>query len=111
MIYQSDRTGNSEIWMLDLHSNEEIQLTNDPASDIGADWSPDGKEVVFLSNRTGDYQLWIFNLESLRADRLTQQPLQLSNFNNFVTNVKWSPDGKTIGYLALGNKGTLCLDS
>jgi Tol biopolymer transport system component/class 3 adenylate cyclase len=105
VIYQSDRTGNEEIWMLDLNSKEETQLTNDPASDREADWSPDGKEVVFLSDRTGDYELWIFNLESLRADRLTQQLLQLSNYNNFVTNVKWSPDGKAIGYLALDDKG------
>ena len=91
--------------MLDLNSKEETQLTNDPASDREADWSPDGKEVVFLSDRTGDYELWIYNLESLRADRLTQQLLQLSNYNNFVTNVKWSPDGKAISYLALDDRG------
>jgi TolB protein len=106
LVYQSLRTGNFEIWMFDLNSNEEINLTNHPDRDIKPDWSPDGKEVVFLSQRDGEHMLMKLSLENRKPQRLTKQAIRLPNFYlDYAMNVRWSPDGKSIGYLAHGDKG------
>ncbi|WP_297695041.1 hypothetical protein, partial [uncultured Eudoraea sp.] len=106
LVYDSARTGNNDIWLFDLISKEEINLTNHPALDIKPDWSPDGKEVVFISQRNGEYMLMKLNLDNRRTERLTKEIIRLPNFlYDYAMNVRWSPDGKSIGYLATGDKG------
>lgn len=106
LVYQSARTGNYEIWLLDLTSNKEIKLTDHHALDIKPDWSPDGKEVVFLSQRKGEYMLMKLSLEDRKTHRLTKETIRLPNFfYDYAMNIRWSQDGKSIGYLAYGDKG------
>jgi Tol biopolymer transport system component len=106
LVYQSDRTGNLEIWMLDLSSGEEINLSNHSSADKIPDWSPDGKQIVFLSQRNREFQLMKLTLETMNTERLTQEPIRLPNFGyDYAMNVRWSPDGKSIGYLATGDTG------
>ena len=106
LVYQSARKGNYEIWLLDLTSNEEIKLTDQNGLDIKPDWSPDGKEIVFLSQQNGEWQLLKFRLENRKIERLTKRAIRQPNFiYDYALNVRWSPDGKSIGYLAHGDKG------
>ncbi|MFQ5641217.1 MAG: protein kinase [bacterium] len=106
VIYQSQRTGDHEIWLQDLESKDEINLTNNPTIDIKPDWSPDGQDVVFLSNRSGTFHLWMMNADGSNVRRLTEQPVLLpSNFWSYSLNVRWAPDGKTIGFIAQGEEG------
>jgi len=106
IIYQSDRTGDYEIWQYNLKTENETQLTINPASDIKADWSPDGKSIVFLSNRDKEQHLWIMDIESGKTDRLTTEGIKMPGYiQDYAMNVKWSPDGKTIGYIAQGQNG------
>ena len=92
--------------MLDLETMDEMQLTDHPAMDINADWSPDGNEIVFLSNRNGAFHLWTLDTQEYRAKQLTRKALELSHYGyDYAMNVKWSPDGKVIGYIANGEKG------
>ena len=107
LVYQSARTGNYEIWMVDLTSKEEIKLTDHKGLDSTPDWSPDGKEIVFLSQQNGEFMLMKLNLENRKTERLTKQAIRLPNFiyDDYAMNIRWSPDGKSIGYLANGDKG------
>jgi dipeptidyl aminopeptidase/acylaminoacyl peptidase len=50
--------------------------------------SPDGRQVAFISNLTGVPQVWIADTEK------PGKPRQVSSFDDPVTNVDWSPDGK-----------------
>jgi tetratricopeptide (TPR) repeat protein len=51
------RTGDWEIYRLDLTNNELIRLTSRPGSDTTPVFSPDGVEIYFRTDAFGDWQL------------------------------------------------------
>jgi len=53
----------------------------------GADWSPDGKSVVFVSNISGRNNLWLVPSDG-------GWPTQLTVSDQRQTAPVWSPDGK-----------------
>ena len=48
--------------MMNADGSEQIQLTDNPADDGGANWSPDGKRLVFRSDRAGNNDIWVYDL-------------------------------------------------
>jgi Tol biopolymer transport system component len=64
-------------------------LTNNPANDGWARWSPDGQEIVFHSNRDGNFEIYVMNADGSGTRRLTQYP----GVDMFPD---WSPDGQEI---------------
>jgi dipeptidyl aminopeptidase/acylaminoacyl peptidase len=56
-----------------------------------ADWSADGKTIVFVSNISGRNNLWLVPAEG-------GWPMQLTVSDQRQTGVAWSPDGKWIAY-------------
>jgi Tol biopolymer transport system component len=84
-----------EIFVLDLETGGETQLTDNRLLDGHPDWSPDGTRVIYASFQdsqgnpaaTGD--LFIINLDTGRTQRLTDSQWE----NN---DPEWSPDGMRI---------------
>jgi serine/threonine protein kinase len=55
----NERSGNGELWLLDVARQVTTRLTTDDASwNWGPIWSADGKTVYFSSTRTGDSDLY-----------------------------------------------------
>jgi Tol biopolymer transport system component len=65
IIFGSDRSGNWDLWMMNVDGSELTQLTTDEGPDITPDLSPDGKKIAFISGRTGYPQPWILDLAYL----------------------------------------------
>ncbi len=108
IIYESNRTGDSEIWMIDLsESKKEINLTSNTSSiDIRADWSPKGDQIAFFSNRDSTSHVWIMDSDGKNLRKASEEIVELSMGSfGYANQVKWSPDGRKIGYLAGSEEG------
>jgi TolB protein len=53
IAFVSDRTGNSEIWIMNADGSNPTQLTINPATEDGHSWSPDGQWILFDTDRHG----------------------------------------------------------
>ena len=88
------------IFVADVASKQVKPLTSGNFSEHSIDWSPDGRQLVFLSNREPDpdfffnYDLFVIDVDSGVEKRLT------TTKNNEYAPV-WSPDGKMIAYSGL----------
>ena len=96
IIFNSNRDGNAEIYMMDTDGRQQTRLTRHPDADAQAVWSPTGEQILFISNRDGVYDLYLMdpNGENVR---------KVFKTGSFRQQPAWSPDGKKIAYL--GNKG------
>jgi Tol biopolymer transport system component len=110
IVFQSSRAGRSMLWLHDMETGTERQLTYPPAGreDRTPDWSPDGKQVVFLSNRAGPFQLWVADVDGRATNRLSEQAIPMDGdwWVNARVAPKWSSDGRAIAYLAPGERGS-----
>jgi TolB protein len=48
--------GNTDIYVLDLASEQSTRLTDDPADDTSPTWSPDGQFIAFHTGRYGTFE-------------------------------------------------------
>lgn len=72
MAWQTNMTGNDEVFLARIDGSERRNLTNHPALDGHPWFSRDGEWLVFESNRTGVLEIWKLDLSTLEATQLTQ---------------------------------------
>ena len=63
IAFYSARDGNYEIYIMNVDGLEQVNLTNNPADDVGASFSPDGLKIVFDSNRDVNDEIYNVNFE------------------------------------------------
>ena len=69
-------SSNHDIYELDQETGELHQLTDDPAYDSDARWSPDGRYVLFHSDRGQDQfhtQVYVLDLQEDKLIQLTRR--------------------------------------
>ena len=110
IVFQSSRAGRSVLWLHDMETGTERQLTYPPPGreDRTPDWSPDGTQVVFLSNRGGPFQLWVGDVDGGATHRLSEQAIPMDGdwWVNARVAPRWASDGRAIAYLAPGERGS-----
>ena len=90
LVYDSDVSGNSDIWRLPLAGGTPEQITNDPRSDFGPDVSPGGREIAYHAFQNGSREIFVQDLESGVVTQLTSGPEYSESFP------RWSPDGSSL---------------
>ena len=96
IAFGSDRDGNDEIYIINSDGTGLKRLTNNPAWDYHASWSPDGKKIAFNSSRDGNHEIYVMNSDGTEQKNLTNNPA-----TDFFPS--WSPDGKKIAFSSEGD--------
>jgi len=88
------RTGNGDIWVIDLATGNGTAITNDVYPDNAPIWSPDGKSVAYVSTREG-----LAGIYRKAADGTGEAELlfQYTPGAGMVL-TDWSPDGKFVTF-------------
>jgi len=93
LYYDSDRSGNPDLWRQRVNGGTPEQITSDPAGDFAPVVSPDGREVAFHSTRNGSNNRDIFVMPSAGG-----AAVQVSNSPGDDRTPQWSPDGRTLAW-------------
>lgn len=92
IAFTSEREGSADIFRMHPDGSGIERLTDNPAFDDQATFSPDEKQLVFVSTRAeGFANLWVLNIATRVA-----RPLTSGHGGDFRP--AWSPDGKWIAF-------------
>ena len=99
VVFESERTGEHEVWLAEADGSSPRQLTHGPGLMQGsARWSPDGRRIAFDSRSVeGVYSIWTIDADGASPRRLTQDP-----GDEHLPD--WSRDGRFI-YFTKGGGG------
>jgi Tol biopolymer transport system component len=91
VAFNSDRLGDMNIWVHDVATGADRQLTRGPGGDYQPSWSPDGSRIAFFSARAGTNDIWTVDVATGTLTALTNSPAM-------ETNPFFSPDGGRLAY-------------
>jgi Tol biopolymer transport system component len=92
VAFESDRSGQFDIWIIGVNGQNLRQLTTHPGDDTWPAWSPDGRRIAFVSTRDDPAgELYTVAAAGGAVTRVTNDPAT-------DTEPAWSPDGRTIAF-------------
>lgn len=116
VVFSSTRSGNLDLWRIDLATKQTRQLTDDAAQDWDPGFSPDGRQIVWSSDRGGHLEIWIANADGSGARQLSNDGLDAEN-PTFTANgnwvVFWSANPEKLGVWKIrpdGSDATLLIE-
>jgi Tol biopolymer transport system component len=95
LVYTRDLI-DSNIWRLEVPGphgkiSSPMKLISSTRVDEHAQFSPNGKKIVFSSNQTGSFEIWICDSDGSHAQQLT-------SLGVYSGGPQWSPDGERIAF-------------
>jgi serine/threonine-protein kinase len=97
LVFDSDRGGNADLYVMPAAGGEARQITTDPAGDFSGDWSPDGRRIVFHSLRNGNRDIYTVDADGTGLHRWTNGPEQ-------KLDPDWAPDNETVVFEVFGSR-------
>jgi Tol biopolymer transport system component len=96
IAFESNQTGQTEIYVVRSAGGPIRRLTDNPATDAIPGWSRDGHALYFCSDRTGRFEIW-------KMPASGGQPTQVTYSGGFAA--VESPDGRYLYYSQTRNYG------
>ena len=95
ILFTSTRDGNREVYMMNPDGSEQVNLTQHPAGDLNAVWSPTGEQILFVSDRQGPRvrDLYLMDIDGSNVRRVFKKKIIADR-----TNPAWNPDSKQFAY-------------
>jgi len=100
LVYQSNRTGKWQLYLMELATGEQRRLTHDAFDDNFVDWSADNEWLAFVSNRDGNEEIYRMRIDGTDLERLTDDPAR-------DIHPYFAPDGKSLLFNSTRGNGTL----
>ncbi|MFW5652460.1 MAG: TolB family protein [Planctomycetota bacterium] len=98
MVYTSTQHSNTkDIYHKSVGGRTVTQMTNDPADDDMAAYSPDGSQIAFCSNRRGNWDIYVMDVSGGPA-------FQVTSDRDHELHPSWSPDGQMLVYSRLSSQ-------
>jgi Tol biopolymer transport system component len=98
VAFESDRSGNWDIWIVNVDGSGLTNLTRSPEDERYPAWSPDGKKMAFTLKRSGRSNVWVMNVEDALTGSGEYSPVNLTKTPHRDRYAMWSPDGKKIAF-------------
>jgi Tol biopolymer transport system component len=95
LVFDSDRGGNPDLYVMPAAGGEARQITTDPAGDFSPDWSSDGRRIVFHSRRDGNRNIYTVDADGTGLHQWTSGKEE-------ELDADWAPDGQTVIYEVFG---------
>ena len=74
LVYDSDLSGNTELYKIPVAGGDPIQLTSHPSEDFVPNWSHDDELIIFHSFREGNRDIFCMDKDGGNIQQLTDDP-------------------------------------
>jgi TolB protein len=91
LAFVSNRTGHSEIWVMDHDGFNQRPITSYGSLTLTPRWSPDNTKLAFTSYSKGNPDIFVYSLE-------TNHLIPFPRYKGLNTTPAWSADGKKIAF-------------
>lgn len=89
VLFQSNRTGRYEIYVVNADGSGVVQLTDRPGDNVTPVWSPDGSRIAYAGSPGGNSDIYVMTADGREWKRLTDDPGDDSHPH-------WSANGRRI---------------
>lgn len=98
VAFASDRSGNWDIWIIDIEDKTVTQVTRSTDPELHPSWSPGGDQVVYcrLNRNAQHWEMWVSEVTQATGGR----------FIGFGLYPEWSPTGGSIVYQRARERGS-----
>lgn len=100
VLYQSNRDGRWQLYILDINTKKSLQITKGEHNNNFPDWDTTNEWITFVSDKDGNEEIYIMKKDGSGLKRLTNEPER-------DIHPYFSPDGKYLLFNSTRGNGSL----